>query len=281
MRIDAHHHFWRYTPAEYGWIDDAMASLRRDFFPADLAAELPPANIDAVISVQARQTLVETAWLLEMAAAHPFIAGVVGWAPLTEPTTPALLEKLAGRTPLVGVRHVVQAEPDGFMDKPSFNDGIRHLHSLHLAYDILIQHRQLPEAIRLVDRHPSHVFVLDHIAKPPICSGEREPWATHLAELARRPNVYCKLSGIVTEADYQTWTYEQILPYMETALAAFGPARLMFGSDWPVCRVATTYSNWVHAVERFALSLTGAERTSLFHDTAVQAYQLDLSRIPH
>ena len=273
-RIDAHHHFWHYTPAEYGWIDDAMASIRRDFLPPDLAEEIRPAQIDAVISVQARQTLVETAWLLEMAAANPFIAGVVGWVPLTDPSCPSLLEKLAGRTPLKGVRHVLQAEPDSYFDRVSFNDGILHLRALNLTYDILIVHHQLPAAIHLVDRHPNQIFVLDHIAKPPIRAGENQPWADNLAELAQRPNVFCKLSGIVTEADYTSWTYEQILPYMESALQAFGPTRLLFGSDWPVCRVATTYSDWVRTVERFAQSLSEDERKALFHSNAVRAYNL-------
>lgn len=274
MRIDAHHHFWHYTAAEYGWIDDAMASIRRDFLPGDLEKEIRPAGIDAVISVQARQTLAETAWLLEMAAAHSWIAGVIGWVPLSEPSWAANLEKLAGRTPLKGVRHVLQAEPEGFFDSPAFNAGLTALPRLNLTYDILIFHRQLPAAIRLVDRHPNQVFVLDHIAKPDIRGGDIETWRENLTELARRPNVLCKLSGVVTEADYHHWSYEQILPYMEAALAAFGPHRLMFGSDWPVCGVATTYGDWVRTVERFAQTLSVEEREALFHRNAVQAYRL-------
>jgi L-fuconolactonase len=274
MRIDAHHHFWHYTAAEYGWIDNAMASIRRDFLPADLEAEIRSAGIDAVISVQARQTLAETEWLLAMAAANPWIAGVVGWVPLTDPDFPAILEKLAGRAPLKGVRHVLQAEPDSYFDRIAFHSGIAQLRAFNLTYDILIVHHQLPAAIRLVDRHPNQVFVLDHIAKPPIRAGEMQPWKDNLAEIARRPNVFCKLSGVVTEANYTAWTYEQILPYMEAALAAFGPNRLLFGSDWPVCRIATTYRNWVRIVERFAQSLSGDERDALFHRNAVQAYRL-------
>jgi L-fuconolactonase len=276
MRIDAHHHFWHYTPAEYGWIDDAMAAIRRDFLPPDLAQEIRPAGIDAVISVQARQSIEETDWLLEMAAAHPFIAGVVGWLPLADPVIGPLLEQYAADPWLKGIRHVIQAEPPGFMDQPAFNDGLSQLRAFNLAYDVLIHHAQLPEAIRLADRHPSQSFVLDHIAKPAIRDGVLDPWATSLTELALRPNVFCKLSGIVTEADYQTWTYEQILPWMEAALTAFGPERLMFGSDWPVCCVATTYSHWLHSVERFAQSLSASERAALFHHTAAQAYKLQL-----
>lgn len=274
MRIDAHHHFWHYTPTEYDWIDDGMAAICRDFLPADLAPEIAAAGIDRVISVQARESVAETEALLEWAAAHAWIAGVVGWFPLTDPALGDLLERLAATPALKGVRHVLQAEPAEYMDREDFNAGIAQLRATNLTYDILIVHHQLPAAIRLVDRHPNQVFVLDHIAKPPIRAGELQPWARNLAELARRPNIFCKLSGIVTEADYSTWTYEQILPYMETALEAFTPARLMFGSDWPVCRVATTYVDWVRTIDRFAETLSAAERQALFHDTAARAYRL-------
>jgi L-fuconolactonase len=274
MRIDAHHHFWHYTPAEYDWIDDAMASIRRDFLPADLAPEIAAANIDVVISVQARQTLAETEALLAWANNHPWIAGVVGWLPLIDPAIGDLLDRFAANPGLKGVRHVLQAEPDAYMDRADFNAGLAQLPARNLTYDILIVHHQLPSAIRLVDRHPNQVFVLDHIAKPPIRNRELQPWARSLADLARRPNVFCKLSGVVTEADYATWNYEQILPYLEAALTAFTPARLMFGSDWPVCRVATTYLDWVRTIERFAATLSAAEREALFHSTAARAYRL-------
>lgn len=274
MRIDAHHHFWRYTPDEYGWIDDTMASIRRDFLPADLAPEISAAGIDAVLSVQARQSLAETEFLLTHAHENPWIAGVVGWVPLVDPAVATILEPLAHNPQLKGIRHVLQAEPDAYMDRPDFNAGLAQLRAFSLTYDILVYHAQLPSAIRLVDRHPNQVFVLDHIAKPAIRAGELRPWARDIAELARRPNVFCKLSGIVTEADYKTWTYDQVLPYMEGALEAFTPARLMFGSDWPVCRVAVTYTDWIHTVERFASPLSAAEREALFHTTAARAYRL-------
>lgn len=276
MRIDAHHHFWHYTPDEYEWIDDAMTAIRRDFLPGDLAEETRAAGMDRVVSVQARQTVAETEWLLEFAGAHPFIAGVVGWVPLTDPGVGDVLERLAVNPWLKGVRHVLQAEPESYFDRIAFNEGLAQLQRFKLTYDILIFQNQLPAAIRLVDRHPDQVFVLDHIAKPAIRAGEREPWATQLGELARRPNVFCKLSGVVTEADYGAWTYEQIVPYMEAALAAFTPERLMFGSDWPVCNVATTYGNWVRTVERFAQSLSADERDALFHSNAARAYHLDV-----
>jgi L-fuconolactonase len=274
MRIDAHHHFWHYTPDEYGWIDDAMASIRRDFLPSDLAPEIAAAGIDAVISVQARQTLSETHFLLALATAHTWISGVVGWVPLTDAHAGERLADIARQPKLKGIRHVLQAEPDTYMDRPDFNVGLSQLRALNLAYDILIYHHQLPAAIRLVDRHPEQVFVVDHIAKPAIRRGELQPWARNLNELARRPNVFCKLSGVVTEAEYATWTYEQILPYLDAALEAFTPARLMFGSDWPVCLVATTYLDWVRTIERLTEKLSAAERQAIFCDTATRAYRL-------
>ncbi len=274
MRIDAHHHFWHYTPDEYGWIDDAMASIRRDFLPSDLAPEIAAAGIDAVISVQARQTLSETHFLLALATAHTWISGVVAWVPLTDAHAGERLADIARQPKLKGIRHVLQAEPDTYMDRPDFNVGLSQLRALNLAYDILIYHHQIPAAIRLVDRHPEQVFVVDHIAKPAIRTGELQPWARNLNELARRPNVFCKLSGVVTEAEYATWTYEQILPYLEAALEAFTPARLMFGSDWPVCLVATTYLDWVRTIERLTEKLSAAERQAIFCDTATRAYRL-------
>ena len=274
MRIDAHHHFWHYTASEYDWIDDAMAAIRRDFLPAHLKQEIDAAGIDAVISVQARQTLAETEWLLEFASAHEWIAGVVGWVPLVEREAGELLERLAAMPKLRGVRHVLQAEADAYMDRPDFNAGMGQLKALNLTYDILITHHQLPAAIRLVERHPEQVFVVDHIAKPAIRAGKIQPWGQDLAELARRPNVSCKLSGVVTEADYKTWTYEEIWPYMQAALEAFGAQRLMFGSDWPVCRVAVEYAEWVRTVERFTEHLSATERQAIFHDNAARAYGL-------
>ncbi|HZZ38973.1 MAG TPA: amidohydrolase family protein [Acidobacteriaceae bacterium] len=275
MRIDAHHHFWRYSTADYGWIDESMAGIRRDFLPEDLAAEIAGAAVDGVISVHACQTIAESEWLLALASAHPWIRGVVGWVPLADPAVAALLDRLAENTALRGVRHVLQAEPDSFMDRADFNAGLAQLHRRLLTYDILIYHHQLPTAIHLVDRHPNQTFVLDHIAKPDIRTGVMQPWARDLAELARRPHVFCKLSGVVTEADHASWSYEQILPYMETALAAFGPERMMFGSDWPVCRVATVYADWVRTVDRFAASLSATEKRALFAETAIRAYRLN------
>ena len=275
MTIDAHHHFWRYDPVEYGWINEAMGTIRRDFLPTHLQAEIAAAGIDGVVSVQARQTLVETTALLECARENPFIQGVVGWVPLVSPGVAQDLEAFAGEGKLRAVRHVLQDEPDeGYMRRDDFNAGLRTLRRFGLAYDLLIFERQLPQTIRLVDRHPEQIFVLDHVAKPRIREGMAHPWATDLRELARRENVFCKLSGMVTEADWRGWTEEQLRPYAETVLEAFGPARTMFGSDWPVCLVASSYGRWLETVRQFAAALSEAEQARIFGGTAQAAYRL-------
>lgn len=276
MRVDSHHHLWQYSTEEYGWIqdspDDSMAALQRDFLPADL--HQAASGIDATIAVQARQTLEETHWLLSLAAQSNLIRGVVGWAPIAAPDFPATLETLRSNPLLKGLRHVVQAEPDAFLDDPAFNRGIAALLPTNLVYDILIFARQLPEATRFVDRHPHQSFVLDHIAKPDIKSKDFAPWDTAIRDLARRPNVTCKLSGMVTEADWQTWSPQQLQPYFDTVLAAFGPSRLMFGSDWPVLTVASTYARWVETVATWIAPLSPTERASIEGETATRVYHL-------
>ncbi|MGB7160402.1 MAG: amidohydrolase family protein [Tepidisphaeraceae bacterium] len=273
--IDSHHHFWRYHPVQYDWIDDGMAALRRDFLPSDLRAATEAAGIDGVISVQARQTLDETRWLLDLANQHDFIRGVVGWAPLASPSLKRELERFATDKKLVAIRHVVQDEPDdNFILGDDFNRGISALKDFDLRYDILIFERHLPQTIAFVDRHPNQVFVLDHLAKPKIRRGESEPWRTHIAELARRPNVYCKVSGMVTEADPRRWTPEQLRPYFDAVLESFGARRLIFGSDWPVCLVGCPYGRWVQTVRDWTTQLSPDERDRIFGITAIEAYGL-------
>ncbi len=274
MKIDAHHHFWHYNTQDYGWISDEMAVLRRDFLPADLKSELDRAGIDRVVSVQARQCVEETEWLLKLAEENEFIAGVVGWLPIASPDFPALLEQFAANPKLRAIRHVVQDEPDDrFILGEAFNRGIDRLLSAHLVYDILIFERHLPYAIEFVKDHsPEQVFVLDHIAKPKIAAGEMQPWADNLRKLAAFPNVYCKLSGLVTEADIHNWTPDQLRPYVETVLDAFGPGRVMFGSDWPVCTCATTYSAWRGLVGEFISRLSEHEQAQIMGETALKAY---------
>jgi len=274
MNIDAHQHFWKYSATEYGWIDDQMSIIRRDFLPSDLEREIRNAGVDGVITVQARQTLEETLWLLSVAAQNDFVKGVVGWVPLTEPSVRDELDLLRSHPRLRGIRHVIQDEPDGYLLRKDFNAGVSVLQEVGLAYDLLIHERQLPEATRFVDRHPHQVFVLDHLAKPRVKENRLDSWRQRIRELARRENVYCKVSGLVTEADFKAWTEAQLRPYLETALEAFGPTRLMFGTDWPVCLVACPYGRWHDVVSRFAASLSFDEQASLFGHTAARAYRL-------
>ena len=274
MKIDAHQHFWEYSAAEYGWIDDQMSIIRRDFLPPDLETEIRNAGVDGVVSVQARQTLEETVWLLSVAAQNDFVKGVVGWVPLTEPSVRDQLDLLRGNPRLRAIRHVVQDEPDGYLLRKDFNAGVSVLQEVGLAYDLLIHECQLPEATRFVDQHPHQVFVLDHLAKSQVKGNRLDPWRQKVRELARRENVYCKVSGLVTEADFKKWTEAQLQPYLETVLEAFGPTRLMFGTDWPICLVACSYGRWHDVVSRFAASLSSDEQASLFGLAAARAYSL-------
>ena len=275
QRIDAHHHLWRYTPAEFGWIDDRMSLLRRDFLADDFGKELTVACWSGSVAVQARQSLEETDWLLSLAAQAPFLRGVVGWAPIASDGFPALLEGIASKPMLKGLRHVIQDEPDeSYILGAEFNRGIAAMRGTGLAYDILIFARQLPAAIQFVDRHPEQVFILDHIAKPRISSRELEPWRTDISELARRENVYCKLSGMVTEADWSAWSIEDLRPFVDVVLEAFGPKRLMAGSDWPVCLLASSYRKWTDTLGGLLVGLSQAEQNRILGGTAIEAYNL-------
>ena len=275
MIIDSHHHFWKYDPVEYDWIDDSMKVIRKDFFPENLKTTVQEAVVDGVISVQARQCVEETDWLIGMAHQYEFIKGVVGWLPLIQDDVEEYLVKYANEKILKGVRHVIQGEPDPeFMLRKDFNNGISLLKKYSLVYDILIVERQLPDTIRFVDQHPEQVFVLDHIAKPFIGRNELSPWKENIQELAKRENVNCKISGMVTEADYQKWTPSQLLPYFEVILEAFGPDRLLFGSDWPVCLVATSYKNWMGLVRKSIAQLSESEKANIMGENAIRLYQL-------
>ena len=252
MHIDAHQHFWIYNLAEYGWIDESMAALRRDFLPSDLQPEMESNDFHGSVAVQARQTLEETHWLLELASRSPRILGVVGWVDLRSPDIRSQLQDLTRNPKLVGVRHIVQSEPDHrFLLQPEFLRGVSLLEEFDLAYDILIYAEHLPVAVEFVQRFPGQRFVLDHLAKPPIKSGNIDSWAQGIGRLAAFPNVFCKLSGLVTEADWQHWKPEQIIPFLDVAFESFGPGRLMIGSDWPVCLAAASYSRTVQVVKNY------------------------------
>jgi L-fuconolactonase len=275
MKIDSHHHFWKYDPVTYSWMNEKMGVLKKDYQPEDLKEEINSSNIDGVISVQADQSMRETDDLLKHANEHSFIQGVVGWFPLAEPELEGLLERYASNPWLKGVRHVVQDEPDDrFILGDAFNAGIRRLKPHNLVYDILIYERQLGASIEFVDRHPGQVFVLDHVAKPRIGDQVIDPWKTQMFDMAKRENVYCKLSGMATEADWQSWTKEDLWPYIEIALEAFGPARMMLGSDWPVARLAVEYGDWMNLCRESISSLSETERALVEGGVAAQAYDL-------
>jgi L-fuconolactonase len=277
-RVDAHHHLWRYSSEEYGWIGEQMGVLRRDFLPSDLKPLLDRAGISGAIAVQARQSLEETRWLLRLAEEPgnaSWMKGVVGWASIAAADFPETLAELRQSTRLRGLRHVIQDEPDDqFILGEAFNRGIRALRDTGVVYDILIHARHLPQTVRFVDMHPSQPFVLDHCAKPAIAAGDVEPWANRMRELARRPNVCCKLSGLVTEADWRRWTPASLEPYWRVVLEAFGPGRLLFGSDWPVGLLATSYQQWVDTVAEWVAPLSTSEREAIWGATASRVYSL-------
>ena len=275
LRVDAHQHFWQYDAREYDWIDDSMASLRRDFLPEDLGGEMDRVGLDGCVAVQARQTLEETRWLLELADRHSFIVGVVGWVDLQSTEARAQLEGFARHPKLVGIRHIVQGEPDDeFLLRPDFCRGIALLEELDLAYDILIFPRHLSVAAEFVEGFPRQRFVLDHLGKPEIRRGEIGAWTRDLRALAAFPNVSCKLSGLVTEADWRGWTPEQIRPYLDVALDCFGPDRLMIGSDWPVCTLAADYAATLGVVRDYMKRRPNAEQAAVLGGNAQRFWNL-------
>lgn len=274
VRIDTHQHFWTYDSENYRWIEPRSA-VARDFGPADLQPELVAGGIDGTVVVEARSQIDETVDLLGFAARASFIRGVVGWLPLSDPAVGALIEHHRANPKLRGLRHAIVAEADPhFMRRPDFNRGVSQLERAGLRFDLLLSPALLGRAAAFVDAHPHQVFILDHLAKPPIAARQVEPWASDLRELAKRPNVYCKVSGLVTEADPRGWAPEDLRPYLDVALEAFTPRRLMFGSDWPMCLLATTYGRWLETARDWALALSPDERDRLFGGTAVEAYGL-------
>ncbi len=273
-RIDAHQHFWRYSPQTHAWIDGTMLAIKRDFLPPDLKLLLDAAGFDGCIAVQAEQSIAETKWLLSLADEYPFVRGVVGWVDLCAPDVTEQMRRIAARPRLSGVRHIVQDEPAGFMLRPDFQRGIAALAEFNLTYDILIYEHQLPEALALVQRFPNQRFVIDHIAKPAIRDGSIDAWRAGITAIAASPNVYCKLSGMVTEADWQRWRPSDFAPYIETVLEVFGAGRVMAGSDWPVCLLAGEYGG-VMAIMMDAIGgLSADERDAILGGTAAEFYRV-------
>jgi L-fuconolactonase len=259
MHIDAHQHFWRYDPARDTWITEDMAVLKRDYLPADLLPVLDANHMDACIAVQADQSERDTAFLLELAERTSRIAGVVGWTDLTSPEPESRLRYFSRFDKLCGFRHVAQSEPDDrFLMRPEFTRGIARLREFDFTYDILIYPKQLPAAIDLASKFPDQRFVLDHLAKPEIKAKNIDRWATQIRAIAAGPNVYCKLSGLVTEADWRNWRPGDFDPYLDVIFDAFTADRLMFGSDWPVCLCVASYRQVKQLIEDYVDRGTGA-----------------------
>lgn len=275
MRIDAHQHFWHYSIEEYGWIGPEMEVLKLDRLPGDLVPLLEAAGLDGSVAVQARQSLEETRWLLDLADRHAWIKGVVGWVDLRSSSLHGQLERLTARPGLRGVRHVVQNEPDDeFVLRADFVAGVAMLAEFGLTYDLLVFPRQLPAVVELVRRFSDQPFVLDHIAKPPIGAGDLEPWATEVRRLAALPNVACKVSGLVTEADWHGWQPSDFGPYLDVVFRAFGPSRIMYGSDWPVCTLAGTYADQAGVIADYVQRLSPTEQAAVWGETAARFYGL-------
>jgi L-fuconolactonase len=278
-RVDAHHHLWDPAVREQDWIDDRMMRIRRAFGPSDLAAAVEGLGVRRTVVVQSLAVAAETPELLAVAAGSDLVAGVVGWVDLTGPDVADHLAELgehAGGSRLVGVRHLVQGEPDPrWLCRPDVRRGLAAVAAAGLTYDLLVRPHQLPAAVQTVRSLPELPFVLDHLAKPPIAAGTLDPWAGLLRQLAAEPNASCKLSGLVTEADWTKWTVADLRPFADTALDAFGPERVMFGSDWPVCLLAAVaYTDVVAAAEQLTGGLSAADRDAVFGGTAQRVYRL-------
>lgn len=279
MKIDSHQHFWKYDPAREAWITDAMSVLRRDFLPKDLAPECEANGIDATITVQADQSENETLFLLDLADRNTKVAGVVGWVDFCSPQVAERLRFFSRYEKLCGFRHIAQAEPDErFLVGDNFVKGIACLREFRFTYDILIYPKQLPAALELVAKLPKQQFVIDHLAKPEIKTNSSTSWAAHMRSIAKNPNVYCKLSGLVTEADWRQWKKEDFKPYLDVVFDAFGPERLMFASDWPVCLLAASYQQVKQIVENYLKGHSLEEKEKIFGGNAIRFYGLKMSK---
>ncbi len=274
MKIDSHQHFWNYDPHKHSWIDDSMKVLKKDFLPHQLEIHLKNNDFNGCVAVQADTSVAETTYLLQLADKNPFIKGVVGWVNLLSDDVNDQLDRFSQNTLLKGVRYVLQSEPDGFMLQKSFLRGIQHLKTHNLTYDILIFPHQLKEAIQLVKKNPDQPFVLDHLAKPYIKRGEVENWKNDITELASLENVCCKISGMVTEADWEQWKEDDFKNYLDVVVEAFGTKRLLFGSDWPVCLLASEYDKIVQIVENYILQFSIEEQKDIMGKNAVEFYNL-------
>lgn len=274
MIIDSHQHFWKYNPVTHGWIDDSMAKIRRDFTPTDLQPILETNGIDGCIAVQADQTESETEYLLDCAKEHYFIKGVVGWVDLMATNVEARLAYFAQHKSLKGIRHIVQSEPNDFMLRSEFQSGIAKLNQFGLTYDILIYPQQLDAAIALVQKYPDQQFVLDHIAKPSISKGMDKAWKSKIKALGELENLYCKVSGMVTETEEFRWNVDDFKVFLDVVTQAFGVDRLMYGSDWPVCLVAASYKEVLSIIKNY---FSDEELANIMGLNACKFYHLEQS----
>ncbi|TWI58631.1 L-fuconolactonase [Pseudomonas duriflava] len=275
-RIDAHQHFWRYVPDHYRWIDDSMLVLKRDYLPNDLKPLLKAHQISGCIAVQARQSEQETNALLALAKEHPWIAGVIGWVDVRDASLPDALDRWQDVQRLRGFRHQIQdeANPNEFLADTAFNQGVAILQTRGYLYEILIKSSSLAATYDFARRHDRQPLILDHLGKPPVTHGNFQTWAEQLAPLAALPHVHCKLSGLITEAEWATWQPDQLLPYLNQALELFGPERLLFGSDWPVCRLAGEYDQVYQLTQQALASLSASERAAIMGGNAIRLYGL-------
>jgi L-fuconolactonase len=276
MRIDSHQHFWRYSPVEHNWMSDEMTQLKRDFLPEDLEPLIKSVGFDGCVAVQARQTLGETRWLLELSEKHAFIQGVVGWADLCSTDLRRQLEIFSTHPKFVGVRHMVQDEPDDeFVLRAEFMNGIAQLRQFDLTYDLLLYPRQLRAATQLVQKFPEQPFVLDHIGKPGIAEGLLSPWRENLLELARARNAWCKLSGMVTEAKWNQWKPADFTRYLDAVVDAFTPEHLMIGSDWPVCLLSGDYASTMEIVFDYVQQFSTEVQSAILGGNCARFYGIN------
>jgi len=275
MIIDAHQHFWRYNPERHGWITDDMAAIRRDFLPKELEQIYRHNDIDGCVAVQADQTEGESEYLLAFSRKYDFIRGVVGWVNLRDEKVKDRLDYYSTEEKMKGFRHIVQGESDpNFLMGDDFCRGIGLLKSYKFTYDVLVYHHQLYQVEPFVKKFPDQSFIIDHIAKPSIATHEIKQWSIHMRAIASHENVYCKLSGMVTEADANNWTYDDIAPYIDVVLECFGPSRLVYGSDWPVCLVAASYEEQFGVVQKAIEKLSPNEKKQILGENAIRFYHL-------
>ena len=272
--IDSHQHFWKYNPERHSWISEEMAAIQKDFLPDNLKDVLLKNKVYGCITVQVDQNEEETNWMLSLAEGHPFIKGIVGWVDLQAPNIIERLQYFSSFPKLKGFRHILQAEEPSFLQQPSFVRGISYLKNFNFTYDILIYPQHLKAALELVKKFPKQKFVINHLGKPAIAKGHYCGWEKDIKSLSEFENVYCKISGMVTEANWNTWTSENLRPYLDTVVKTFNTKRIMFGSDWPVCLLAASYEKWLQTVQQYFSSFSKNEQEDFFSGNAKQFYNL-------